>query len=89
MAHSKEKMKSNGDNGSPYVKPFLIVNMFAYQDAATGFIHTHFYKPYQCHQDTKLNDESIQHLHPNRNINSFEVLLEVLFNFYYNFFSSI
>jgi len=27
MAYSKEKIKSNGDNGSPYAKPFSIGNM--------------------------------------------------------------
>ena len=29
-----------------------------------GFNHTHFYYPYQFHEDTKLNEKIIQNLPP-------------------------
>jgi len=42
MAYSKTKLKSNGDETSPYFKPVPIENI-SDMDFAKGFIKTHFY----------------------------------------------
>ena len=67
MAHSKAKLKSNGNNTSPCFKTFLQEtrrHISVYLDFAIGFTQT-LLLALPFHGDAKLNENIVQDLPPN------------------------
>jgi hypothetical protein len=74
--YSKAKLKSNGEQRIPLFQTIVNkkqVRQMLPTQTAVDFIQTHFYEPYQLHEDTKLKENIMQDLLPNGIISFLEV----------------
>ena len=82
MAHSKAKLRGNGDKSISLFQTIPnkkhVRQILAYPDSAIHFSLTQFYYLYQFHGDTKLNENIIYDLPSNWIIHFLEVYKELI-----------